>query len=157
MDDDTPYDLCVSEDEDALVRVDAEQIKRAVAETLQQHQCPAARISVALVDNACIATLNQQYLDHPGATDVLSFDLSEPDDNAMLEGEIVISWETAASQAAERAHSTEAEVLLYAVHGTLHLLRYDDQTEEDAHAMHAEEDRILTLLGVGAVYGDTDE
>ena len=154
MGDESPYDICVSDDEGPHQPIHADRIKRAVGETLRQHHRDAARISVALVSDAQIAALNRQHLGHDGPTDVLSYDLTEPDDGAPLEGEIVISRETAARQAARRDHSTEAEALLYAVHGTLHLVGYDDRTAEDAAAMHAEEDRILTLLGVGAVYGD---
>ena len=157
MDDDSPYDICVSDDEDAHQPIDAKQITRTVAETLRQHHCKAARISVALVNDARIAALNRSYLDHTGPTDVLSFDLSDDRNDATLEGEIVISWETAARQAARRGHSTEAETLLYAAHGTLHLVGYDDGTAKEAAAMHTEEDRILTLLGIGAVYGDAGE
>lgn len=156
MDDDSPYDICVSDDTDAHLGIDTDQIKRAVAVTLQRHQCPAAHISVAVVDDTRIATLNRKYLDHEGPTDVLSFNLSDAGDGAPLEGEIVLSSDTAAREAFERDHSVQAEALLYAVHGTLHLLGRDDQTAEDAAAMHAEENRILTQLGVGPVYGGAD-
>ncbi|MCK4660511.1 MAG: rRNA maturation RNase YbeY [Phycisphaerae bacterium] len=121
--------------------------------TLREHQSRPARIGVAVVDDVQIAAVNRQYLGHHGPTDVISFDLSEDEDDAPLEGEIIISWETAARQAAERDHSIEAEALLYTVHGVLHLIGYDDQADDDSATMHAEEDRILTLLGLGAVYG----
>jgi len=157
MDDDSPYEICVSDEEDAHQPIDTEQIKCAVTTTLRQHHCNAARISVVLMGDARITVLNRQYLGHDEPTDVLSFDLSESDDGAPLEGEIVLSLETAAREAARRRHSTQAEALLYAVHGTLHLLGHDDQTVESAATMHAEEDRILTQLGVGPVYGGADE
>ena len=99
MDDDSPYDIRVSDDEDAHQRIDARQITRTVAETLRQHHCKAAQISVALVDDAHVAELNRRYLDRCEPTDVLSFDLSDDRDDSPLEGEIVISWETAARQA----------------------------------------------------------
>ncbi|MFH0982541.1 MAG: rRNA maturation RNase YbeY [Planctomycetota bacterium] len=153
MDEESPYDIDVAEDEAAPHPIPAERIKRAVAVTLQRHGRDAARISVALVDDARMAGLNQRYLGHPGPTDVLSFDLGESDAHAPLEGEIVISWETAAREAACRGHSIEAEAMLYVVHGTLHLVGFDDRSPEAAAAMHAEEDRVLTDLGVGAVYG----
>ncbi len=157
MDDDSPYDICVSDDEDAHPRIDADQIKHAVATTLREHRPHPARISVALVNDARITALNQRYLGHHGPTDVLSFNLTAAHDGAPLEGEVVISWETAAREGAARGHSAEAEALLYAVHGVLHLVGYDDQNAADAATMHAEEDRILTLLGFGAIYGGTGD
>ncbi|MCP4592626.1 MAG: rRNA maturation RNase YbeY [bacterium] len=154
MDDDSPYDISVSGAADALPPIDAARVREAVTAVLQRQGCRQACISVALVDDASIATLNQKYLAHEGPTDVLSFNLSD-EEEAELDGEIVLSWETAARQAAGRAHSSEAEVMLYVVHGTLHLVGLDDQQSADAAAMHAEEDRVLTELGFGAVYGDT--
>ncbi len=133
-------------------RPDTRLIRRAVSLALRQHQCRAARISIALVDDAGVAGLNRRYRGHDWPTDVLSFDLSAAEDGAPLEGEIVVSWETAAREAARRGHSIQAEALLYVVHGVLHLLGYYDRTVRGAARMHAEEDRLLTRLGFGAVY-----
>ncbi len=130
----------------------AVHFRRALTYVLRQHACRAARLSVALVDDRRIAELNQRYLAHPGPTDVLSFDLSDTPTAGGPEGAIVLSWETAAREAERRGHALLAEAVLYAVHGTLHLLGYDDHTRRHAARMHAEEDRILTALGWGAVY-----
>lgn len=72
---------------------------------------------------------------------------------AVIEGEIVISLDAAAREADSRKHSLEAELSLYAVHGTLHLLGYDDQDEQKAARMHAVEDEVLASVGLGRVYG----
>ena len=71
-----------------------------------------------------------------------------------LDGEIVISVDTARRESQNRGHTLSDEVLLYAVHGTLHLLGYDDHTEDEAQAMHRKENEILTRLGIGPVYGE---
>ncbi len=55
-------------------------------------------------------------------------------------------------EARRRHHSTDAELMLYAVHGTLHLLGYEDSQPESAQQMHRTEDAILSELGVGPVY-----
>jgi probable rRNA maturation factor len=145
----------VSRDPGTPRGLNAPQFRRAVTYVLRQHACRAARIDVALVDDRHIAELNQRYLAHTGPTDVLSFDLSDAPVTGHPQGAIVLSWETAAREAARRGHSVLAEALLYAVHGTLHLLGYDDRTRRDAARMHAEENRILTALGWGAVYGQS--
>lgn len=71
----------------------------------------------------------------------------------VIEGEIVISVDTAAREADRRKHSLDAELALYAVHGTLHLLGHDDQDEEQAERMHTVEDEVLASAGLGRVYG----
>jgi probable rRNA maturation factor len=116
------------------------------------HGCDRCTLSVALVDDATMADLHERFLGVRKATDVLAFNLREPDSD-FLEGEIVISTETAAREGSVRGHPASHETLLYTVHGILHLLGYDDQTDREARQMHAEEDRILIALGTGPVYG----
>lgn len=151
MDDELPYDIQVTRDGGPL-NPEESQLRDAIIRTLRRHDCPRAKISVALVDDARIAQLNKQYLRYDGATDVLSFDLSEePFD--LLEGEVVISTQTAEREALDRGHDPMAEVLLYAIHGTLHLLGLKDDTAEQADRMHRIEDEVLMSMGVGRVYG----
>jgi probable rRNA maturation factor len=108
-----------------------------------------ARISVALVNDAAMAQLNWDYLGHNGPTDVLSFDLRDAvDEKTAIDGEIVMSVDMAVKQARKRGHAVEAELALYAVHGTLHLLGYDDRRKADAKRMHAMENEILSSIGM---------
>lgn len=134
--------------------IDSSAIVRCVRAALEHHDCQSASVSIAIVDDTTIARLHEQYMNISGATDVLTFDLSDGKGEG-VEGEIVLSIETAARQAQGRGHSVADEVALYAVHGVLHLLGYDDHDEADARRMHDCENEILTQLGVGAVYGDT--
>ncbi len=150
MDEDTPYDI-------AIARVcgrasgDYGYLTDAVRRTLRRHETPAAQIGIALVDDPHIAKLNQTHLNHTGPTDVIAFDLRD-DEQDPIEGEIVVSIDTAAREATARGHGIEAELMLYVIHGTLHLLGYDDHTEQDAKVMHETEDDILTTLGVGPTF-----
>ena len=109
------------------------------------------RVTVQLVDDAAMTVLHRDHCDIDGTTDVLTFDASESDDSP-IEVDIAICIDEAARQAAQRDHSLGDEVLLYALHGIMHCLGYDDHNERDYRAMHAEEDRLLTLIGVGAVF-----
>ena len=70
----------------------------------------------------------------------------------VIDGEIVMSVETASREVKRLGHTVQAELALYAVHGTLHLLGYDDRTATEANLMHAVEDEILEAMGFGAVY-----
>jgi len=155
MDDEPSYDISVSHDDDPAPG--EQSLKEAVAAALRRHDAASARINIALVDDATIAALNEKHLQHTGPTDVLTFDLNDgesgPDGAApAVDGEIVVSTETAAREARDRGHDLGAELALYAVHGTLHLLGYDDKDESDAARMHRVEDEILSSVGLSAVY-----
>ena len=108
-----------------------------------------------LADDAQIRVLNRMYRGKDRPTDVLSFSqlegeefISGGEDTKTL-GDVVISVETAERQAAERAHSLEDELDVLLVHGVLHLLGYDDETEPEAAEMRRHERKILDQLRDG--------
>ncbi len=160
MDDEPEYDIAITHLKGSAA-ISENGIQCAVTATLQRHHIPSASICVAIVDDARIAQLNETHLGHVGPTDVLTFDLREdagrrPGDRFALDGEIVLSVETANREAIRRGHAPEAEAALYAVHGTLHLLGYDDHSDEEAARMHAMEDDILQSVGIGIVFRRSD-
>jgi probable rRNA maturation factor len=140
----------------SLVRVDVaneakapiaeEAVSQAVSSVLAAGGRPPAHVSVAIVDDATIRLLNRRYLEHDWATDVITFVLE--DSAEILEGEIVVSWETAVRTAAEVGWPPESELTLYLVHGALHLAGHDDRAPEDAVEMRLAERRFLDQLGV---------
>lgn len=89
-------------------------------------------IDVAIVSDAAIARVHVDFMNIPGATDVITFE----------HGEIVVSAQTAESCASERGHSVDDELLLYIVHGFLHLNGFDDITPSDRKEMHAVQNRV---------------
>jgi probable rRNA maturation factor len=107
-------------------------------------------VSIAVVDNAEIHALNRRHLQHDYPTDVLSFLLEETGER--LEGEIVASAQTAAAQAARYGWSAEDELLLYVIHGALHLVGYDDQTPEAQERMRRRESQLLAHFGLTPRY-----
>ena len=123
------------------VKVDHTRLKEVVGETLRNAGCTQS-ISVALVTAAEITELNRIYRKRDAVTDVLAF----PMDDDLL-GDVVICPARAEEETAARSHGVMDEVLLYAVHGTLHLLGYDDD-EENAEEMYAKENEILKRFGV---------
>lgn len=131
--------------------IDERDVVGAVGAVLTHHKRNRWDISVALVDDAHMARLHQRYMNRPTATDVLTFDLSG-DDDQIVEGEIVVSIDTAERESRARGIDVSSEVLLYVVHGVLHLLGYTDDSAASARRMHAMEDTLLTQLGVGPVY-----
>jgi probable rRNA maturation factor len=108
-----------------------------------------SELSVALVDDAAIAGLNEHYRGKSGPTDVLSFSLVEGDHSdhrGRLLGDVVISVETAAAQASERHRSLDEEVTRLLIHGVLHLLGHDHLEADERRRMWAEQRRLWKVL-----------
>ncbi len=113
-----------------------------------------AELSLVLCDDAAIRALNARWRQVDAATDVLSF----PQDDEVVLGDLVISADTAARQAAERGHGLRDELRVLLVHGLLHLLGYDHELGPGPLAEMAEaEGRLLDRLGwTGAAGGLID-
>jgi len=135
-------------------RVDPERIAQVLRAVLARYKRTKSSLSLALVDDAEMIALHDKYLNIPETTDVLTFDLEAGDADA-VDGEIIICADTAQRESTARGHGFADEVTLYAVHGLLHLLGYDDHSEQDATKMHAREDELLVELGIGPVYRGT--
>ena len=126
--------------------VDAERLVTIARSILVDHGIVRAQVSIAVVDDPTIHVLNRRYLAHDYPTDVLSFVLERSDD--WLEGEIVVSADTARTAAREYGWEPADELLLYVVHGVLHLVGMDDQSEEARAAMADVESRYLRQCGL---------
>lgn len=106
---------------------------------------PRAELAVTLLDEPAMAALHEQWMDLPGATDVMSFPMDElrpggdvePDAGAML-GDVVLCPAVAAAQALQAGHAVADEMLLLLTHGILHLLGFD-------HAEPADEQEMFDL------------
>ena len=127
------------------LRLDLRRLRTAVRRALRAARVAKARISVAVVDDATIARLNWRYLRHPGPTDVLSFLL---DSRAGLEGEVIVSAEAALRSAPHFGLPPRDELILYAVHGTLHLAGYDDRTPQQSEEMRKRETEVLKSMEI---------
>lgn len=131
---------------------DVDIVRQAVLITLKAHQTEDCEVSVLLTDDTRIAELNRKYRGIDAPTDVLAFAQLDNEDTELVEsnilGDVVISLETAERQAKDETYTFEAEVLLLTVHGVLHLLGYDHQTQNDASIMFKKQDSIMQLLQV---------
>ncbi len=141
--------------EQQTLAVDAPRWKQMIAAIVGDTELTSAEISVAVVDDATIHRLNREFLEHDYPTDVLSFVLDC--DGEHLEGEIIVSADTAESQAPKFDWPAEDELLLYVIHGTLHLVGYDDKQTESRARMRQAEAHYLKLLGVRPRGGDALE
>lgn len=113
-------------------------------------------LSVRLVDTQEIRTLNRDYRQKDAVTNVLSFPAGSikglPIDNAVALGDIVLCAQVVSEQAAEQQKPVGAHWAHMLVHGTLHLLGYDHQTDADAAEMEGLETQILTDNGLADPY-----
>ena len=119
-------------------------------------------VAILACDDARIAALNSDFRGKPTATNVLSWPSEErgaleeggqplaPTEEEL--GDIAISYDTCAREAGEHGKSFEAHVTHLIVHGTLHLLGYDHETERDAALMEGLEVEILGNLGLPDPY-----
>ncbi len=124
----------------------------ADARTLLKHLgLPKGELSIVLCDDTFIHDLNRQWRGKDAPTDVLSFAMGEGEDadlNPEILGDLVISLDTCARQAAELGHAPERELRVLLVHGLLHLLGYDhEESPEEAVEMRAREAELLRVLG----------
>lgn len=155
------------------VEIDESLLKQVAEKTLTAEQVAAAQISIAVVDNARIRVLNRRHLDHDYDTDVLSFLLeseeSAPPENGSavdpseetprgrgkrIGGEVVISAEMAAATADDFDWSPHDEIVLYLVHGLLHLVGYDDCSDAQRRKMRFQERSLLSAWGLVPRYAD---
>lgn len=128
-------------------RVNKNKIKELVKGVLKA-EAADAEINVVLVDNKKIKEMNNAFLGHNYATDVLSFAYEkEEKPGNKVTGEIVISVEMAARLARRQERAVDGELALYLTHGLLHLLGYNDKKKADAKKMHQRERVLLTNLG----------
>jgi len=129
--------------------VSAGAIRRAVRRTLaaEDHRDDCS-VSVVLAGDETVASLNATFRGVARATDVLSFcaGVADPETNLLHLGDIVIALPTAARQASARQSTLEHEVLLLAVHGTLHLLGHDHARAAGKKRMWRAQNLILQEL-----------
>lgn len=113
-------------------------------------------ISAKVVGDEEMAEVHADFCGVEGTTDVITFDLTDPEDGmaakGVVEADLLLCYDEAERQAKSRGHEARRELLLYIIHGVLHCLGHDDHDEAGYAKMHAEEDRLLGALGVGTTF-----
>lgn len=122
----------------------ADEIRRAIEHTLAS-EAADLHVSVAVVDDPTIHRVNREHLAHDYPTDVLSFDLRGDDEG--VDAELIISHDTASREALARGGDPTSELLLYCVHGVLHLVGYDDSEDSLRQVMMDRQVELLSELG----------
>lgn len=140
-----PLKVEIADEQDAHV-VTYERLIAAVKQILGEAGYTSGEVSIAIVDDAAMHTLNRQYLQHDYPTDVLSFVLEE--DETRLIGQLIVSADYAAREAPTFGWTTDDELLLYTIHGALHLVGYDDLEPDLKAEMREQEVAYLSHFGL---------
>lgn len=146
-----PFEIEIVHRESVRPNVSDDLLRRAAATVLTAEHIGSAEISLVLTGDAEIHQINVDFLGHDYPTDVISFLLNDEEaagHATRIDGELIISVETAERSANEHGCSLAAEVVLYVVHGLLHLCGYDDHSDLDRAAMRRREQDILTQLNL---------
>jgi probable rRNA maturation factor len=116
-------------------------------------------VGIVLTDDSEQRGLNRAYRGKDSSTNVLSFAMSDPDEPAppgapVLLGDVVLAYETVAREAAEQRKPLPDHLSHLVLHGVLHLIGFDHESDAEAAIMEAREIEILATLGVPAPYAD---
>lgn len=119
-------------------------LRRVLLSILEEHDA-AGTLGVALVGDAEIREIHREFLKEDATTDVISFRLDgdRPGVHDTTFGEVVVSADTALREARRRKLPPDRELALYAIHGTLHLVGFDDHSAVDRRRMRRMERRYL--------------
>jgi probable rRNA maturation factor len=122
--------------------VSSPKVKKTCQKILDDHSVETGFLTIVFVDSMTMHQKNVEFLQHDYPTDVISFPLEALSDGH-LEGEILVCPRVAIKNAEKYGLTPEEETLLYAVHGTLHLVGYDDKTPAAKRTMRKMEKKYL--------------
>ena len=133
-------------DDEVKSPLSPEEISKIVTTACAYRGFYRGQIGVRVTNDPEIHQINQTHLQHDYPTDVISFDYGSEGDR--IEGELVVSVDTASCQAQELGWEVEKEMALYLIHGTLHVAGMDDQDPTLRRDMRQAETEILSQLGI---------
>jgi probable rRNA maturation factor len=157
------HDIQVT-DRQQILKCDPAQLKAAILRTFESQLVSSSEVSLVLVNNAEIHQINRQFLEHDEPTDVITFDLSDPDEfqlddaefedsdelpppaPAQIQGEIIVSTEMAIEKSVEIGWPPQTELLFYIIHGALHLCGFLDATQAERDEMFRLQYEILKTI-----------
>ncbi|MGE3293403.1 MAG: rRNA maturation RNase YbeY [Geminicoccaceae bacterium] len=159
MDSDSSHtiEVAVASDEWFAAVTEAEAIcRRVVTAVLDREAVGPCEVSVVLADDRLVIELNRDYRGIDRPTNVLSFPSGSmelaPGQGQALLGDVVVAVETVRREAAAQDRSVADHLVHLVVHGTLHLLGYDHEADDEAEVMERREVELLAGLGVADPY-----
>ena len=128
-----------------IKRINQVKFARIIKKVLGRLDLENKHISIVLCGNTFIKKLNQQYFDRDFSTDVISFNLEDKFSRGLL-GEVVVSVPMAISNSKVYRTTWKKEIVLYIIHGILHILGYRDYTKEETKVMAERQIEILDFV-----------
>jgi len=122
-------------------------IKSWIGDLLQKYRKTPGEIGIIFCTSEYMLDLNKRFLKHDNYTDVITFNYSDNKEKRMS-GDIFIDHETVFYNAARFGQEKHVEILRVIAHGLLHMLGYDDDTEESRDNMHRLEDNALKEIQI---------
>ena len=136
-------------DEDVNYVANKQRLRDACTTATSLRGFHQGEIGIRVTTDVAIHQINRDHLGHDYPTDVISFPYAANEPH--IEGELVVSVDTAAERANELGWTVDHELLLYVVHGTLHITGMDDHEPQDRLAMRRAEREVMLRLGVGDI------
>jgi probable rRNA maturation factor len=130
----------------------ARALARRAARATLARCAPGAGLVILLTDDAALADLNRRFRSTAGPTNVLSFPAAPNGENHL--GDVALALGVCMREAAEQGKALSDHVQHLVVHGALHLMDYDHQTDGEAETMETIERQLLAGLGVSDPYAD---
>ena len=118
-------------------------IRRWIKTVAEQYNKRCKDINIIFCSDPALLEINKQFLGHDYYTDIITFDYCEGD---KLSGELYISIDTVKANAVEYEQEFTTELHRVIIHGILHLIGFDDHSDEDIAQMRRGEDQALALL-----------
>jgi probable rRNA maturation factor len=135
-------------------------LRRAISAAAAPMRLKQSELAIVLTDDSAIRALNRRWRGRDKATNVLSFPahgLVPPGSGPRPLGDIVIAYETMTREAQEQGLPLTHHLTHLAVHGFLHLLGYDHESDTEAETMEQLERDILARLDVPDPYATREE
>jgi len=127
----------------AFPKIQQSKIQKWIQEIIAEYSKTPADISYIFTSDRYLLKINQEYLQHDYYTDIITFDYSEDD---TISGDLFISLDTVLSNAKKYKVDYLKELHRVIIHGILHLLGFNDKTEEENAQMRQLEDAALKKL-----------
>ena len=116
------------------------KVKQWILNVINNYGYKAGNLNVIFCSDDYLLQINKEFLQHDYYTDIITFDYTEGD---ILSGELYISIDSFLANAQEYNQPQARELMRVVIHGFLHLMGFDDHTEEEQQIMHAKEDQAL--------------